>query len=129
MEDEDDLDDASIEELKRNVPLDPTLAAVRNQEKVAETPAERISEADAKLKEERATQAKQNTLWRRFLFWGVSAIVVLIALANVVFIGWYMTMPDASPIVLSTWVAGGAVQVVGLLVVITKHLFPGENSR
>lgn len=110
--------------LSDDVTLDESAAAVTDAEPVDKTPAERINEADATVREEDARQARQNTLWRRILFWGVSSIVAAVVIADVVVIWVYLAGGYVDPIVLATWFASNVAQVIGLLLVITRHLFP-----
>jgi hypothetical protein len=95
------------------------------------TPAQVIAQARAQSEQEVALQHKQNTLWRRFLFWSVWGLVVGIAVLSGVLIVVYLRIAgaDSSPAVLSTWFGATVVQVVGLLLVITRHLFPSSTTK
>jgi hypothetical protein len=128
---DDESETFSASELAEDVALDPEVAASPSAKTPFErTPAERIQESRAKLEEERAKQARQNTIWRRFLFWGVSSIVLAVTLLGGVVIVLYLTTTglEADPLVLSTWFGSSVIQVVGLLLVITRHLFPQDSK-
>jgi len=123
-----DGSDLPISDLNKDVPFDPNIAPSTGAVPIDTTPASRLQEARATVEEEHASQSKQNTLWRRVLFWGVSSIVALFVIMEGVAIVIYVaTTPHLDPIVMSTWFAASAVQIIGLLVVITRHLFPGDN--
>jgi uncharacterized membrane protein len=76
---------------------------------------------------------EQNNRWRRILF---ATTIVVVALCVVASIGGgflymiYMHMMgrESNAAVLSTWFGANVVQVVGVLLVITRHLFPGTNQ-
>ncbi|WP_152649733.1 hypothetical protein [Demequina oxidasica] len=91
--------------------------------RVEKTPAE-------KIKEERAKQEKQNTLWRRIVFWSTIPVVVATIVASFIVLSNYLgTMgANASPTVISAWFAASVVQVIGILVIITRHLFPDTRD-
>lgn len=119
------------ETLRRNVTLDSgLLERIRRVTSLSladeKTPAERMDDYNADIAEQNAHQAKQNTLWRRFLFWSVYGIVMMVALLAAVVILLYVIVngAEASPAVISTWIGASVVQVIGLLLVITRHLFP-----
>lgn len=122
-------DSLEADSLQEEIHLDPDLLVVHNPELVGSTPAERLQEANAVLAGEHAIQAKQNTLWRRLVFWGVAGLVAIVSLSNVCLIFWYISKtPSPSSTVLSTWSIGSVAQVIGLLVVITRHMFPGSGD-
>lgn len=128
-------DETPVEGLKRNVTLDVNvLERIRRAASLSladqKTPAERMENSNADIAEQNAHQAKQNTLWRRFLFWSVYSIVMMVAVLAAVIIVLYVVIngAEASPAVISTWIAASVVQVIGLLLVITRHLFPSAMS-
>lgn len=118
-----------MDELDHDVPLGNSLVP-GNAKAANTTPADRLAEATAAIKEQQATHAEQNTLWRRILFWGVSGIVALVVILEVLVVITYAKAlkqpPD--PVVMSTWLVTSVAQVIGLLLVITRHLFPGSNG-
>jgi len=73
---------------------------------------------------------EQDNRWRRVLFVTTIAVVSLCVAASIV--GGFLYMyymhslgRESSAAVLSTWFGSNVVQVVGVLLVITRHLFPG----
>jgi hypothetical protein len=121
--------------LKTDVEIDPSVptsvdTSNRKSVEVSGTPAQKIEQSNAELAKEQAKQTKQNTIWRRFLFWGVFSLVIAVAVLSAGLIWWYMVASDGkpNPVVLSTWFSASVVQVVGLLLVITRHLFPENKS-
>lgn len=94
------------------------------------TPVDEYEDARNKQAKEVADQAGQNTRWRPILFWTVYAIVLSVAVVSVGGIIAYMVIfgKDASPVVLSTWAGGSVAQIVGLMLVITRHLFPQDHD-
>lgn len=127
-------DEWTAANLAVEVPLDNRLAEVADGSKgqrVEKTPNERMAEANAEWWNEHSAQAKQRTSWRRFLFWTVAVMVIVIGASATVAGWWYfLTMgDDADPVVLSVWIGSNVVQVVGLLSIITKHLFPAAADE
>ncbi|WIE54196.1 hypothetical protein [Curtobacterium sp. MCBD17_003] len=94
------------------------------------TPVDQYERARNKQAQEVADQAGQNTRWRPVLFWTVYAIVLAVAVVSVGGIIVYMFVMGrkASPVVLSTWAGGSVAQIVGLMLVITRHLFPQTHD-
>lgn len=77
-----------------------------------------------------AMQSKQNTAWRNTLFKLTMWVVPICVAVNLAAGIWYMIaahgQPDAAA--LAAWFGGIVVQVVGILLVITRHLFPAAPS-
>ncbi|WP_418515950.1 hypothetical protein ACNUCX_16195 [Curtobacterium flaccumfaciens pv. flaccumfaciens] len=96
----------------------------------SKTPVDEYETARNKQAKEVADQAGQNTRWRPVLFWTVYGIVLSVAVVSVGGIIAYVIMfgKDASPVVLSTWAGGSVAQIVGLMLVITRHLFPQTHD-
>lgn len=126
-------DEVTADELETDVPFNAALAraaAEVSAQPVAKTPAERKDEAEAQVAEANAKWADQRTTWRRVLFWGVAGMVALVG-ASALAAGWaYLLMmgTDAHPGVIGAWIGSSVAQVVGLLVVITRHLFPSTDK-
>jgi hypothetical protein len=103
--------------IPNNVPF------VKDVERTVPSAQERINNAHA-------TQAEQDTDWRKPLFWVAVTLVPLCVVASIGAGFWYMKashgLPD--PAVLSAWFGAGMVQVVGILYTITKHLFPEQDA-
>jgi hypothetical protein len=96
-----------------------------------DTPVDEVERAREEHAKQIAAQATQNTGWRQTLFWTVYWIVLSFATVSCVGIVIYMIMlgEKANPVVLSTWAGGSVAQVVGLMLVITKHLFPSSHDE
>ena len=127
-----DFGDESAEALKDDVPFDVSRWKIfdpSTPETIdkGDTP---VDEAARKHAEQVAAQATQNTGWRKTLFWTVYWIVLAFATVNCVGIIVYLALlgKEANPVVLSTWAVGSVAQVVGLMLVITKHLFPSTHD-
>jgi len=85
---------------------------------------------DRQHQEYELEQLRQNTRWRRILFWTTFIVVVVCVLASLVgAVAYTLIMRDkASDAVLSTWFGANVVQVIGILLVITRHLFPSAGA-
>ncbi|QCR44260.1 hypothetical protein C1N91_12740 [Curtobacterium sp. SGAir0471] len=120
------------EDLSGDVPygLQPNWQEAIIRMQTASTPVDDYEAARNKQAEEVANQAGQNTKWRPVLFWTVYGIVLAFATVSVLGIVAYMIYfgKEASPVVLSTWAGGSVAQVVGLMLVITRHLFPQAHD-
>jgi polyferredoxin len=104
----------------------------RGAEEISASAAAKEATAKADFEHEKARQEKQNTAWRRFLFWGISMLVLVVASVSLTGFLLYVheSGPAANPTVISTWIGGSVVQTVGLLLIITRHLFPqAEGGR
>ena len=84
----------------------------------------------AQILEEQRKQEHQNTFWRRILFWLAVVLVAACVLASlVVGICYFVTAHGhADATVLSAWFGANVIQVVGVLIVITRHLFPERDG-
>ncbi|RTE48010.1 MULTISPECIES: hypothetical protein [unclassified Actinobaculum] len=89
-----------------------------------------IREQEAAIRKQEAEQTTQNTAWRKWLFWVTLLIVFALSFTNIVLIIIYTCRASAiSATALSTWIVGSAAQVIGLLAIITRHLFPQANGQ
>jgi len=82
------------------------------------------------IEKEHSVQEHQNTKWRAILFYSTMSVVLLCVIASVAGAGVYLWMMgrEASAAVMSAWLGANVVQVVGVLMVITRHLFPGQGA-
>ena len=104
--------------------LDVARRTIRRQRKVRPKPSR---------KELARERDEQNNRWRRVLFFTTITVVVLCVAASVG--GGFLYLfhmhslgKESSAAVLSTWFGANVVQVVGVLLVITRHLFPGSEQ-
>lgn len=109
----------TVDDLPDDVELDKSLeTGVSEATRLSQTYSEQI-------RKEHENQEKQNTFWRRWVFWTTLPLVVICVATSVgLAIIYFFTEDHPDPTVLSVWFAGNVVQVVGILLVVTKHLFP-----
>jgi hypothetical protein len=119
---------APADTLKGEVTRDTDLPAPQDAVEIKKSPAHRSLVAAADIQEQNAKQSKQNTLWRRILFWGVSGIVFVLFLLEGISVGVYLAEGNFNPFVISTLLGATTVQILGLLFIITRHLFPGDKK-
>lgn len=127
MSEEESLD---AEQLNGDVPIKPG-PRPESAEPVSEDELHRqLTQAELTIKQAHAKQAIQNIFWRRIMFWGVSGSVVATLLASFAVMFWYIKVfgDNASPTVLSAWFFAIVAQALGLLAIITSHLFPRDHD-
>jgi hypothetical protein len=84
--------------------------------------------ADARLREE-LVQLGQNTTWRESLFKRMSALVLVVEIVSVALLVVYVVSvlwrsQELNVTVVTSWIVANVAQVIGILAVITRHLFP-----
>jgi hypothetical protein len=94
---------------------------------------DQVAEERWRQEHEQTTQSQQDTRWRRILFWLAVVLVPICLVASTIAGFWYMAVSGghASPAALSAWFGSSVIQVIGILLVITRHLFPehGISTR
>lgn len=76
--------------------------------------------------------AEQEYELRRNYAWGILALLGFqFVVANVVFVAfaWAGKHWDLSTAVIDVWLAATVVQVVGIVLVVTRHLFPDRDKK
>jgi hypothetical protein len=76
--------------------------------------------------------AEQEYELRRNYAWGILALLGFqFVVANVVFVAfaWAGKHWDLSTAVIDVWLAAMVVQVVGIVLVVTRHLFPDRDKK
>lgn len=130
MNDSPQEENATVEDLTRDVSLDTSSKKTSWWARIKSRPRGAIRTLD--LDEEYNKQAHQNTGWRRLLFyWAMIAVSAIVAISN--YAAWrYFTLTpvgDVDATALSTWFAANVVQVIGILLIIARHLFPQDHTR
>lgn len=84
---------------------------------------------ERKHKSAKADQERQNTEWRQIAFWGASATLVLIVLVSIAGQAAYLISQWGSldPATMAAWFGANVIEIVGLMHIITRHLFPAEH--
>lgn len=126
-------ENATVDALAKNVPLIPPSINSSWWARLKATfqrPRGAIRTFD--LDEEYTKQAHQNTGWRRLLFyWAMLAVSAIVVFSNIAAWRYFNHTPvdNVDATALSTWFAANVVQVIGILLIIARHLFPQEHSR
>ena len=126
-----DVPEQTTDDLPADVPKGPVpKRLLRRKGRNAPEPKPTREEMDRQHQEYELEQLRQNTSWRRILFWTTFVVVVICALASIIgAVAYTLIMrANASDAVLSTWFGANVVQVIGILLVITRHLFPATNK-
>jgi len=78
-----------------------------------------------------ARRGKQDIEWRRIVFYTVLITVGITLIVSLVLILLYaFTLKrDMHPTVLAAWFGASVVQVIGLLAIVTRSLFPNNGHK
>jgi len=92
----------------------------------------KLEKAEAGLGWQRLKQEKQVTKWRKSLFGKMLALVVCVEIISVLLLTCYviytiLSHKDLDTTFLSVWFVSNVAQVIGILAVITNHLFPDRG--
>ena len=73
---------------------------------------------------------QEHGLRQKYADWIIWLLAAQFAVADAVFVAfaWAGRSWDLSPGVVEVWLAATVVQVVGVVVVVTRHLFPGREA-
>lgn len=74
---------------------------------------------------------QQDVRMRKHLGYGAMTVVAVQMVAANVFFGWYMVAADAKPQpeVMLGWMGMTVVQVIGVILVVTRNLFPPQKPH
>lgn len=73
----------------------------------------------------------EHGLKRTYAMWILALLGLQLLLANAIFVAfaWAGENWDLSTAVIQAWLAATAVQIVGVVLVVTRHLFPNRDGK
>lgn len=77
----------------------------------------------------KARKEAQDLAWRPLVFWGVLIVVAVTLVASLGLMIAYAIIKkgDMDPTVLAAWFGSAVIQVIGLLAIVTRSLFPNNG--
>jgi hypothetical protein len=115
--------------------LDPDKAAAMRRllrsyaERTAATTPREITELPPESRLHRQDLAQDIELKKRYAYWLLGAMLLQLMIANGVFVvyAWVGRDWDLSPAVINIWLGATLAEVVGIVLVVTRYLFPRRD--
>ena len=83
------------------------------------------------LKAQKLFAEQEHGLRQKYADWIIWLLGVQFVIADAVFVAfaWAGRRWDLTPEVIEVWVAATVIQVVGVVAIVTRHLFPNRDGR